>query len=1234
MLEFSPNLCRAGAAFFAAVLLVSPLIAGDIIPTWKFGGWDRVHPRTPLQEMANTVDKLEKEIDTYGSVVVKQPDVWGEARWTKHRADYEKILFAELGNFKFTINAKVKEADTAFLLNAASLGASMNSGVKAPTPDVTQIFTSSFPQPSFVGLPSVTALNQQGTAVADGVAIEPTEFLDQLSRYVQHLNQLRRINEGDDTADAAGYALNLIRIPVSVLPGRKTRTGYGAEVTMTLTPELSEDLLPTTFKDLVLNDLVDQLGLPLVKLVDRQAFPSEVSAELQSALETEKELFRNVLIPLQEKEPNLSKAAIAIKELKGTENIKEGWAPDTRQQVYAVRTQFWCVMFAILGVKTEDDVIKKWEPAPNKDVHPRNQNLYQLQRAVAPNLTDFSEFKNELTQEKAAEKMLQLNSELQKTTTAIDYSLKKLTDLLNTTIQNVDTALKSAAQPTPGIGAPRDRQSRYPVAPTEIACVFGDELQYVAKDLDAVREASGVKRVHLPDAHGFLTEELDAAYTFLTALRDQGSYDAWTCLCPRISRAIKMLQYNENCAVGSDALESLRKEFQGCNGWQACEAACHSEKKCRGLTIRTLAWAILVESALLNDHLLQDMQRIQTAKGCPILPGYLTAFYGPDPDPAARGAFNAYVRCRWPIHVFAIDPENQEQNVSDSFARRREMQLALALAFTGGKLNANQFSRFARRLDFELDTISLNRTVVGFSHGDDTFGWRVYPRVQVPPVDGNFKVMAQLVAGGPNRDADLRRRQLEPGARECLAVVIMPSFVPYLRLDVRTNWFQLTKPDKKEFTTEDSVRLGQMVTYLKQCKAQVTTEEPMGRPGDLRRLLQSTEQLEKRLPLQDTLVQIPYENSRGGFQLFSEGTRNLGPELIGFYGEPGINAKGLTTLFVVGRHFNVNGTQVTCGGQDCTFTLLSRDVMKVVIPKDTMPLSIDEFELGKKVQSNVVDMRVATPYGVSGHLFIPVIAGPAASASPGFDQTEVDGFLVPASSGNNLPSLQLVQTVKWKGLKKDTPYDITININAVMGDGTDVALTTLDAGKATADFKVPRFTPSVDDMPLSTDMFFNKLVGDSIQILSCRRVIALKVSGKRVESNNPKNDTPVGPLLIKLCPSAVCLGAASGVDRPCLAPEPRPSSPLLFEAPAPIPAPTPAAPAPALNGPVPSSKLFERLFNGDEEKTINPASHEVLGNSVLKGSILSDESRPPKPRRLNIGAALKSAAKGSLRPAP
>src|SRR5262249_50705888 len=42
----------------------------------------------------------------------------------------------------------------------------------------------------------------------------------------------------------------------------------GAEVTMTLTPYLSDELLPTTFRNLILNDLVDQIGVPLTELVN------------------------------------------------------------------------------------------------------------------------------------------------------------------------------------------------------------------------------------------------------------------------------------------------------------------------------------------------------------------------------------------------------------------------------------------------------------------------------------------------------------------------------------------------------------------------------------------------------------------------------------------------------------------------------------------------------------------------------------------------------------------------------------------------------------------------------------------------------------------------------------------------------------------------------------------------------------------------------------------------------
>ncbi len=271
--------------------------------------------------------------------------------------------------------------------------------------------------------------------------------------------------------------------------------------------------------------------------------------------------------------------------------------------------------------------------------------------------------------------------------------------------------------------------------------------------------------------------------------------------------------------------------------------------------------------------------------------------------------FNAYVRARWPSHVFAIDPENQEQNVADAYARRREMQFGSRIGVHGGKINANIFSRYSRRLDFELDTISLNRTVVGFSHGADTFGWRSIRASRRRGPKGIMKTAFRLIHGGPSRDVDLKHRQLEPGGRELLAIVIMPSFVPHVRLDVRSNWFHLTSPEKKEFTTEDSVRLGEMGAICGSASRSACRRangEAWRRPPAAER---RPINFEKRLPLQDALVQSPYENSQGGFQLFSEGSRNLGPELIGFYGEPGINSKTPTQKFLVGRHFSVNTTR-------------------------------------------------------------------------------------------------------------------------------------------------------------------------------------------------------------------------------------------------------------------------------------------------------------------------------------
>src|SRR5262249_54554216 len=92
--------------------------------------------------------------------------------------------------------------------------------------------------------------------------------LDQRSRFLQHLQELRRINEGDDTADAPGYSLNLVRVPVSILPGKHTRKGHGAEITMTIAAQYGEELLPRTFRNLVMNDVKDMLGVYIFEAVD------------------------------------------------------------------------------------------------------------------------------------------------------------------------------------------------------------------------------------------------------------------------------------------------------------------------------------------------------------------------------------------------------------------------------------------------------------------------------------------------------------------------------------------------------------------------------------------------------------------------------------------------------------------------------------------------------------------------------------------------------------------------------------------------------------------------------------------------------------------------------------------------------------------------------------------------------------------------------------------------------
>ncbi|MFN5950334.1 MAG: hypothetical protein ACK43N_17710, partial [Pirellulaceae bacterium] len=227
---------------------------------------------------------------------------------------------------------------------------------------------------------------------------------------------------------------------------------------------------------------------------------------------------------------------------------------------------------------------------------------------------------------------------------------------------------------------------------------------------------------------------------------------------------------------------------------------------------RALSWAIYVESMLLNERLKESMRETLGEGQCVDT----LAFFGPNPNPEACAQFNRYVSVRWPIHVFTVDPVVSEQNISAAAEIYREAQLKVLASFSGGLVAGSNATRLLRQIQRDMATIDLNRTVVGFAHGDQTFGWRFYPRFQVAPVEGNAKVLFRdLIGGGPSDEHLLRSRKIEPGMRECVAIVVMPSFVGRATIDSRSSWFRLDSPKHSAMTHQESVQYSRSIETIK-----------------------------------------------------------------------------------------------------------------------------------------------------------------------------------------------------------------------------------------------------------------------------------------------------------------------------------------------------------------------------------------------------------------------------------
>ncbi len=341
----------------------------------------------------------------------------------------------------------------------------------------------------------------------------------------------------------------------------------------------------------------------------------------------------------------------------------------------------------------------------------------------------------------------------------------------------------------------------------------------------------------------------------------------------------------------------------------------------------------------------------------------------------------------FPVHVFALDPELDEQNIYDSFERRRLLQLALAINIANGGFGLEQRLKLSRQLELEMASIDLNRTIVGFTHGNDTFGWYFRPRLQSPPTESNniAAAMRTLWSTGPTEHYDLKHRELEPGIRECEAIIVLPSIATRVAFDVTTNWERLTKPGATKRSYEEMISLGQRLHQLKFDAVRVRDQDCF-RPGDYERMLSRIEQMDKMLSMQSLTVDIPFEYEVAAADLFSKGNAHLKPELRDFYGLEYLEPDGEAAfVFVTGKNFHPTLTHAIVGGSESHSIDESTDGTRAdveVVSRQLLRVKIKELNGNLSKEAGFV-LRVATPAGISNGLLISrTPEPPSESAEP------------------------------------------------------------------------------------------------------------------------------------------------------------------------------------------------------------------------------------------------------------
>ena len=206
----------------------------------------------------------------------------------------------------------------------------------------------------------------------------------------------------------------------------------------------------------------------------------------------------------------------------------------------------------------------------------------------------------------------------------------------------------------------------------------------------------------------------------------------------------------------------------------------------------------------------------------------------------------------------------------------------------------------------------------------------------------------------------------------------MPSFLPTVRFEAASNWFRLDDPEHPVVHTRQMLEQGRRVQELRQALA-LACNAGRYRPADVKFLSAKIDQIEATLPIQSTVVSLPFDNAANGFDLFAQGSTALVPELSGYEGADVVWGGRPTDLLLFGRFISIHETNVVVGGKKVptdgdNVEILSREVIRVRVPQDVVPTRTHDGQ-------DYVEIFLATPAGISNRLLVPFLGSAGAPAN-------------------------------------------------------------------------------------------------------------------------------------------------------------------------------------------------------------------------------------------------------------